>query len=198
MKDRFPEIISKWFELSDLYFPVYDLYLSSINNPSIIIENEFRNLVEGLETYHRRRLPGKYLSNEEYKMHILPLFMESIPDDLENDFKMKLRHAFNYLNEYSLRKRIKDLIGNLPNELELKIQEEPNYKKDIIRNIVLIRNHFAHFNPDEKKYIPNDPNSLRLLNEEMRIILEANILQDLGFDPDYIHKFVRITKAYHH
>ena len=70
--------------------------------------------------------------------------------------------------------------------------------RNIIDNIVLVRNHFAHFDPNEKRFIPKSPVSLQLLNEEMRLILEANMLQDLGFDIEHIWKFTRITKRFHH
>ena len=63
---------------------------------------------------------------------------------------------------------------------------------------MLIRNYFAHYNPSEKKYIPKDSISLNLLIEEMRIILEANILHDLGLPNENIIKFIKITKGYVH
>ncbi len=192
------EVLRNYFNLLDLYYPVYDLYLYSIRNPSAILENEFRNLVEGLEAYHRRRFPGRYISNEEYKRDIYPLFIEAIPNNLNKHFKEKLKNSLKFMNEFSLRKRILELIRNLPKELDFKIQKEKGYQNDIVRNIVLIRNHFAHFDPNEKRFIPKDTVSLQLLNEEMRIILEANILIDLGFDIEHIWKFARITKRFHH
>ena len=192
------EVLRNYFDLLNLYYPVYDLYLYSIRNPSSILENEFRNLVEGLEAYHRRRFPGKYISNEEYKRDVYPLFLDVIPESLDKNFKEKLKNSLKYMNEFSLRKRILDLIHNLPNELDFKIQKERGYQDDIVRNIVKIRNYFAHFDPDEKRFIPKDQVSLQLLNEEMRLILEANILQDFGFDIGHIGKFTRITKIFHH
>ena len=191
-------VVLKYFKLVDLYYPVYDLYLTSIRNPSTVLENEFRNLVESLEAYHRRKLPKKYISSEDYKREILPLFLDVIPQELETSFNSKLKNSLKYMNEYSLRRRIKDLIRDLPKELGLKIQKGAGYRKNIIDNIVLIRNHFAHFDPNEKRPIPKGPISLQLLNEEMRLILEANILMDFGFDVDHIFKFIRITKRFHH
>jgi len=174
------------------------LFLYSIRNPSTILENEFQNLVEGLEAYHRRRLPGKYISDEKYKSEILPLFIEVIPPELDASFKQKINSTLIYMNEYSLIKRLKELIRNLPKELDYKIQNDSGYRKNMIKNIVLVRNHFAHFDPSEKRFIPKNQVSLRLLNEEMRLILEANLLQDLGFDIEHIWKFTRITKSFHH
>jgi hypothetical protein len=198
VEQNISKVVKNYFDLLEMYYPVYDLYLYSIRNPSSILENEFRNLVEGLEAYHRRRFSGKYISNEEYRREIYPLFLNVIPEDLEKNFKEKLKNSLKYMNEFSLRKRMLDLIKNLPEELEFKIQKEKGYQDDIIRNIVKIRNHFAHFDPNEKGFIPKDPVSLRLLNEEMRLILEANILQDFGFDIEHIWKFTRITKRFHH
>ena len=198
IEENIAQVINKYFELVDTYASVYDLYLSSIINPSTVIENEFRNLVEGLEAYHRRKLPGKYISNDEYRRKVLPQLSEAIPCELEGNFREKLKNSLEYMNEYSLRKRITELIRNLPRDINLKIQNESGYREDIIRNIVLIRNHFAHFDPEEKRYIPKDPISLQLLNEEMRLILEANILVDLGFDVGYINKLIRLPKKFHH
>ena len=70
--------------------------------------------------------------------------------------------------------------------------------KSIIQANVENNNHFAHFNPSEKKFIPKNQASLQLLNEEMRLILEVNLLQDQGFDIEHIRKFTRITKRFHH
>ncbi|NPV39714.1 MAG: hypothetical protein HPY72_00010 [Anaerolineae bacterium] len=198
IEEKISQVINKYFELVKTYDSVYDLYLSSIINPSTVIDNEFRNLVEGLEAYHRRRLPGKYVSNDDFRREVLPRLIEAIPCELDRSFKEKLSNSMEYMNEYSLRKRITELIRNLPKDLNLKIQKESGYREDIIRNIVLIRNHFAHFDPEEKRYIPKDAISLQLLNEEMRLILEANILADLGIDVEYINKLIRIPKRFHH
>ncbi len=198
IEQNITQVVLRYFELVDLYYPVYDLYLTSIWNPSTILENEFQNLVEGLEAYHRRKLTGKYVSNEKYEKEILPLFLDVIPAELDTSFKEKLKNAMKYLNEYSLRKRIIELIRNLPKALNFKIQKDTGYRENIIKNIVLLRNHFAHFDPNGKKSIPKGPTLLQLLNEEMRLILEVNILQDLGLDIDHISKFVRITKRFHH
>jgi hypothetical protein len=42
IEENIAQVINKYFELVDTYASVYDLYLSSIINPSTVIENEFK------------------------------------------------------------------------------------------------------------------------------------------------------------
>ena len=127
------QVLKNWFDLSELYKPVYDLYLSSIRNPGMVIENEFSNLAQALEAFHRRKFPGIYLDKQEFQDNTLPLLKKSIPDCLRDDLRMRICESMEYINEFSLRKRIKKLIDNLPIELGFKSKQMLNTKEKLSR-----------------------------------------------------------------
>jgi hypothetical protein len=108
---RWQEYITNWFQKASNLRPVYELFFATLYNPNLYLEGQFLNYVQALEAYHRRcgRFGGKYQSDEDYKT-LYEKFVAVIPQDLCNDFKLSLKKGkLKYANEYSLRKRLKDL-----------------------------------------------------------------------------------------
>ena len=89
---------------SEIIEPVYNLYFAGFYK-STYPENEFLNLTQVLETYHRRIYGGKYQEDEIYLNGLYKSFVAAIPLEIDDDFRNgleigSLRHA----NEYSLKK----------------------------------------------------------------------------------------------
>ena len=109
ISDRFEILLKNWFEKADTLGPVYDLYFGTLYNPRMYLQHQFLSLIQAIEVYHRRKFEGKYLSDDDYEP-IYEKFEEFINElAIEPSFKEALKSKLKYGNEYSLRKRLKDL-----------------------------------------------------------------------------------------
>jgi len=178
-KNPLADVINTWFEKSELLGPVYDLISITFYDSSMYARTYFLTLMQGIETFHRRVYgsDGKYLDDEEYEP-IRERFISAIPKEIEDDFKASLIAKFDYLNEFSLRKRIKDLkncsIGKF-NYYNPIMGDDPN----LISKLVDTRNYHTHFDKKEEKNIFSD-DELPRINTKLRLFLRVLLLDQIN------------------
>jgi ApeA N-terminal domain 1 len=176
VEEKLGEYLSNWFKKSELLRPVYELFFSTLYNPHLYLEGQFLNYVQALEAYHRRcgRFGGKYQSDEDYKT-LYEKFVAIIPQELSDDFKTSLKKGkLKYANEYSLRKRLKDLImeilgeGNIPLTpfiIELDETQSQDTPVDFLEKGVIDMSPFRFFKP--KPNYKTDKGKLNQFIEEV-------------------------------
>jgi len=141
------------------------------------VRTKFINLTQALESLHRRTVGGTYLSASEFDP-IKDLLNAAVPPDVPADLKRKLSDSLEYANEYSLRKRLKELLRGLdPSTIEmLKIQDIAGTTDVIVRT----RNCLTHFNESQRTTIADDIVGLHFMNERLTALLFVLILKRLG------------------
>ncbi|EMA41426.1 hypothetical protein C447_01190 [Halococcus hamelinensis 100A6] len=178
--EDFSEVMNNWFEHYKELEPVYNLYFSIQYNSEMYLQNQFLSLTQAIETYHRREIGGQYLSDDEFEEFYDEL-CENIPDRFDESFQDHLeRGTFRYANEYSLRKRLSQLVSeqeNIFEELHMDIAASVN-------EIVNTRNYLTHY--DESISPRADTDELHPLILRLRAILEAVLLSNLGIPEDQI------------
>ena len=110
IQEEFQNLFLKWQDEKTSLEPIFNLYLSNIYNERQYFDIKFVNMVQGLESFHRRVLGGRYVKKKEYK-EIKKHFVEAIPEYLPKEFKECLPDKFNFLHEYSLKKRLEELVN---------------------------------------------------------------------------------------
>ena len=182
---RFEKILNLWFEKYETLKPVYDLYLGALYNPQMYLENEFLSMVQALEAYHRRKFDGKYLSDDDYSEVYIKL--KSAIDNLavEKSFKESLKAKLKYGNEYSLRKRLKDLLSKFRDITKEFIANED----DFIGKVVTTRNRLTHLDKDLEDAAGSE--FLFEMTQKLKVILQICILRELEFSKDEIKNVVR-------
>lgn len=105
---------------------------------------------------------------------------------ISNDLGNVLDSAVEYANEYSLRKRFKELVNN---EYDHILTDLPHSAKGKIHSIVETRNHFTHQIRNQKK----DPavaegGDLARLSWSVEQLLEVALLSDLGVPESQIQE----------
>lgn len=186
--DEFSEVMGNWFSRYRSLKPVYNLYFSVQYNSEMYAQNQFLSLTQAIETYHRREFGGQYLPDDEFE-EVYEDLCNNIPDQVDTDFRDHLKDGtFKYANEYSLRKRLSELVS----EHEDVLRELPLDIESSVNKIVNTRNYFTHYDED----IPNraDADELRPLILQVRSILETVLLSDLGIPEDQIVE--RLQKRY--
>lgn len=182
IQENFQDYLNNWFEKSELLEPVYSLYFSTLYNPHEYLQSTFLSLTQAFETYHRRVSGGVYLSTEEYMQNVYPKLLEALPKDLDNDFKQSLKNGtFRYANQFSLRKRLKDMTFELAEErLGIAFLMTKESRNDFVGKVVDARNYLTHYDHEH----PVDISSSELLDlvEKLSAILEIYLLKEIGFE----------------
>lgn len=186
IKERSNDIFKNWFSKKDKLKPVYDLYSSALQNPNIYLENLFLSYAQALETYHRRVYNNYEIDLEEHKKRINSI-IESAPANYISWLKEKLFFS----NELSLKQRLEHLFLKYKEAIVPFVTEE-----DIIK-IKNTRNYLTHYDQRlEKKSASVD--ELIDLSLKLRLMIEACLLDELGFNLDEIKKCLSRIRDYYH
>jgi len=177
ISDRFEIFLKNWFKKANLLKPVYDLYFGTLYNPRMYLQQQFLSLIQAIEAYHRRKFEGKYLSDNDYEP-IYEKFKEFINKlAIEPSFKEALKSKLNYGNEYSLRKRLKDLFEKYKEVVDDFIKD-----KDIFVNkVVYTRNYLTHYDKNLREKAV-DGKQLYYVTQQLKIIIVICLLSELGFN----------------
>jgi len=196
ISDRFEILLKNWFEKADTLGPVYDLYFGTLYNPRMYLQHQFLSLIQAIEAYHRRKFEGKYLSDDDYepiyekfKKFINELAIE--PSSKEASFKEALKSKLKYGNEYSLRKRLKDLFEKYKEVVDHFIEN-----KDIfINRVVDTRNYLTHYDKNLREKAV-DGEQLYYVTQQLKIVIVICLLSELGFNFKEIKNLLAKNRRY--
>lgn len=180
IRSELPEVLGNWFAKRDLLAPVYELFLGALFNAKIYTDFQFLSLAQGLETYHRRTNPdARYLPEQEYLEEHYPEIVSSLPPSLPEALRNKLKTTLWYANEWSLRKRLKELVGAVP------ITGIAGDDPTLIQRVVNTRNYLTHYTEELERDAMRGPKLMEAV-EELRRLLAFLLLQELGLDTVFV------------
>jgi hypothetical protein len=178
--EHLEEALKNWFAKTDDLKPVYNLYFGTLNNSSMYIEQSFLNLIQALESYHRRRYDGKYLPSDEYKT-VRKVIIDSIPDSITEAHKESLSSKIHFGNELSLKSRLKAIFEDFGDIFSPLITDYDEFIKDVKNT----RNYYTHYSADlERKAKTGE--DLFVLTEKLKFVIEICFLKELGLPSDII------------
>ena len=186
ISDRFEQFLRNWFETAELVGPVVDLYLATLAETGIYAELRFLMLTHALESFHRQRCGGRYLSPEEYEPARKELDA-AIPDRISRDHRDALRAKLKYGYEYSLRKRLGDLVDAHEPVLRGVFPETTAF----IERVVKTRNYLTHYDEDDREDAATGALELQRLAVWLRTLLEVCLLGEIGFSPEELQNQLR-------
>jgi hypothetical protein len=190
ISDRFESFLRNWFERMELLEPVYNLYFATLYNPRIYLEHKFLSLTQIVEPFHQHVYGGGYLSDEDYK-ETYDALVNVIPDWIEKDFRESLKTKLKYGNEFSLRKRLRDIC----NEYWEILSKFIDNKDAFIDWVVDTRNYLVHHDEDLKERTAS-PRDLFRLNQKLRLIVEICLLTELGFTLEEVKELFATHRRY--
>jgi hypothetical protein len=186
IKERFNEVLQKWYGMEGQVEDALDLYFSTIFNPHLYGHQVTLFLAQALEVYHRSNpsFVGYVQPRDEFRERKKRI-CEAAPKEGQW-LNEKLGHA----NEKNLSQRLKDLIAAHP-EVKIFI-ENPDQFVEQVRDT---RNHFTHYSTDENRMarIPDGIDQMRL-TDNIRTLLEVCFLSDLGITGPPINRLVSSLK----
>ena len=190
IKDNFEAYLNNWFKRSEVIQPVYDLYFATMYSPKMYLQYEFLALTQALEAYHRRVHKGEYITEKDYP-GICNILTNAIPITLDEDFKTALKERMKYLNEFSLRKRLKETLDKLGDVVNFLIPNQENFIDDIVNT----RNFLTHY---DKSLEGKEKKGQELYNliERMKFVLEICFLIEMGMPGDKIKVLASRNQRY--
>jgi len=177
IKPNFETIIQKWFSQKDKIDPVTNLLFDSFYHRTRFNENSFLNIVQALETFHRRFRKNEILPKDEHKKRV-----SDIIASVAADFKKWLQDRLNFSNEPTLHHRLVELTNEVSNKTLTKIIKD---KEQFIKDTKNSRNYYTHYDVSlEKKALRKT--DLFLLTEKLRVLLIAIVLLETGFTDEQV------------
>jgi hypothetical protein len=180
----FGPAVEKWLARAEILDPVYQLYLGTVYNPPMFLEQRFLNLVRALEAYHRRTTTTLDLPEDEHEKR-----MESILRTVPEEHSAWLEGEPEYSNESKLRKRIKHIFDRHPQAVNSVVENSSKDKKSFVNKSIDTRNNRAHFDESLKDRAPRGE-ELHRINNELTHLLEMCLMAEIGFEDDEIKKAV--------
>ena len=183
--DEFMVIIKEWFTNYEKFGPLFYRYFTNTGF-NFNAESLFISYTQALESYMRKNdaFDEFYMSEEEYDSFKNKYYEWINEFNFPGDgFKASLNNKIKFGNEYSLRKRIKELL-NYFDEYELIDYLVDKY--DGFSNIVAdTRNYYTHYS--EKGPLVKSGGDLVLLCFDLKLLIELCILSELTIKKDLIN-----------
>jgi hypothetical protein len=181
IKDLASALTENWLVSLPVLGPVYDLLFGTLFGQDSFVQSKFLSLTQALESFHRRTVGGTYVDLDKFAT-IRQLLENALPKSICAPLRRKLQDVIEYANEYSLRKRLKDLFGTLTSRTiqMLKIADVAA----TLNLIVDARNYLTHLDEDSKISLNKDIVAMHSMNERLTALLFILILKRLGMDED--------------
>lgn len=173
-------IIKRWFERDEILKTTTDLYFSTLYQPRMYLNNEFLNLAQALETYHRRTMKNFELPKSKHQSRI-----RAILGKTPEKYREWLERKLTYSNEPSLRKRLKDICDKCPKGVLSKIGSIDAF----IDLTVNTRNYWTHFDERAKARAATDVGLFELVSN-LRLLLVTCFFQEMGLTNEEIERII--------
>ncbi len=177
-----------WLKKYRLVYTPFSLYKSAIYSEKNI-ETKFLLLSQAVESYHRRFRNGYYLPDSDFQSKVLKPLYKAIPAQLDRNFRKSLKNRLKYDNEYSLKKRIKDLITENKDTLKRYFK----VPKDLAFKIADTRNYLIHL---DKANHGIKSNNLVFYITVLKKLFELSLLREIGFEQGKISTLTKNFESF--
>lgn len=186
-------IVNNWFKKAEILDPATTLYIATLSTRLRYAEFQLLNYAQALEALHRRVFGGKYMLDKEYEP-ICSELTNSISKTISKDHRNSLKNRIKYGNEFSQRKRIKELLDEVwENCLDQFIDD----KKKFIGNVIGTRNYLVH--PDESSASEAVfGTEIFYLAERLKVLLVTHLLIQLGIPKENVYRAVKQFDPFHY
>lgn len=181
ISNNISDVLSLWFAKAQRLRSVYDLFFGTFYNPGLYLQFQFLSLMQAIESFHRVTKGGKYLSNEDWQPYRATL-ASGISKELDSGHRESLKSRIKYGNEYSLRKRIGELLEILAESTASLLTPTDKFFTGVV---VDTRNYLTHYD-DELKDVALKDADLYWANQRLKILITILLLKEIGIPEDLI------------
>ncbi|MBD7971105.1 ApeA N-terminal domain 1-containing protein [Paenibacillus gallinarum] len=191
IKEDINDLLREWFKKSEQLNPIYNLFFSTLYNKNLYKENKFLNMVQALESYHRRRYgKGEFMEPQRFQLLKKELY-KVLEQELSLEEVIEMKQKFSHMNEMPLRQRLQILVEKHRRLIEPLFE----FDEKMIGDVVITRNYLTHWDERyEKKAIYG--RELAFLTEKITHILEICLLDELGLSEDNIIHAIKRSQRF--
>jgi hypothetical protein len=187
IKANFQDKIQKWYKLNDIIDPVTNILFDSFYSREKSTINQFLNITQALETFHRRLKNYKSFDEKEFTDWLSHLTLS-----VDIKYKELVEGRLKTGNEPHFGKRISDLVDSVPVST---LQSIIPKKKSLVYKTTSSRNYYTHYSNDLESQALKG-NDLYKLTQQLRVLLIAVILLETGFSIEEIENVLKKNEAF--
>ena len=189
--------LRNWFGKADKLKPVCDLFFGVAHHPLMYSSLRFLTYCQALETYHRGRPGGVYMSNQDFAdvlCRICAAIPEGLPVELGDSIRSRLGHSY----EFSLRDRLRQIMGAFWPRVKLGFRGASGVSivdaERLVDLIVKTRNALTH-----KGKIPDNIKDEYVwhASQLLKMLIECVLLTEMGMTLEQLREFVGPTRYLH-
>lgn len=173
----FGECVGKWLAMPPGLDTVRSLFFSRTYAAAIYSENDYLNLVQAIEAFHRETRGGRFITRPQWKAVRGALWgaldQESLP--LTPEARCTLKQRLSHLAEHNLGSRLESLLEEFKEFTEVFIPD----REAFIRLVLKMRNYWTHF--DSKRAASQlDGYELHILTTRLEALMELCWMSYVG------------------
>lgn len=172
---RMKSVLSRWFAAYDELGPVLNVFFGALYAPFTYSESEFLSLSQAVESFHRRRFGGLFVSKTTYDK-VYASLVNAIPRRLNADLAAALKGRLRYGNEVSLRSRIRDSLKKIGSEGGALVANDAGV---FVRRVTDTRNYLTHYDPSLKSRAATGVD-LYWLTRRLERLMMLLLFRDMG------------------
>lgn len=179
IKENLGQLYCTWIEKHETFGPGFYLYLGVIKTTNAYVENQYANLIWGLESLHRRT------SKIEPENAKLEQKIERILNSVESRDRKWLKTILGKCGEPSLKERIHEVFSTLPINFESKSLDV------FCKSCADRRNDISHFGGERHDNGYDDfIDELIAKIEAIKYLYRAKLLQEIGIREENINHYL--------
>jgi hypothetical protein len=187
---RLADIFSHWFALYDDLGPALDQMFAALYGEYRLADTRFLAVAQALESYHRRRFLVSSIEQAAHEERIARVTNSCSPEDAA-----WLGEALQHGYEPALRVRVNTLFARLGRSFMRGMCGSRGKQDTVAYHIATYRNKLAHLTLTSTE-LDAALIDLHDLSLQMLVVLKANLLLDLGFQPADLAESFRYNDGY--
>lgn len=188
--DKKEELVNRWMVLNEDIRPSLDLLFAVLYN-DMYTEVKFILVSQAIEALHRLLWPSTYVGEEQYEA-VWQKLVDSIPQTTPQHLKDRLTQTLRYGNEYSLRRRLRDLSQRISDAGD---EEIVGMNISFINDVVNTRNYLTHYD-DSLKSAAKEGTDLVRIHNKLALAVMYFALTELGVPKEKITAQLRRPRLF--
>ena len=189
----YERVLNNWFEKAEELGPICDLYFGTFYNPTMYLQSQFLVLAQAVEAFHRRRDDRGYLTDTNFKALLRELqnVVRNYQPGINEETMCAFMSRLNYVNEYTLKGRLEELIGGLGALADSVIVDRTQF----IKLAGDTRNYLTHYDKELKAKSASVEEMHHLVNR-LQFILEMYFLKEIGLSDELVARLASRNQKY--
>ncbi|SNZ09837.1 hypothetical protein SAMN05421503_1382 [Terribacillus aidingensis] len=189
IEEKIAEILSAWFNDEEIK-PPRNILMRILYSKAVDGETTFLDYSKAIESFHRNTSgdAGKFMDDDGYKL-IKDSMINAIPEGTDINLINKLKSTLDYAHHFGFRRRVKELLLGLPQELKDIMFESPKKLKNVPVDITNTRDYYTHLGELPSYYYKGW--ELLFTNQRLYAVLFYRISQRLNIKDDIIFSVIK-------